>query len=413
MRRYDLKSLLRDARTLGWYAVRHGKLPAGSKLFEQIETLETATTANAAGVADLATEMERVVKAIAPATIDDLPPHGAYRDMVRRAIAAAMPLVLGLLTLLLTLYLAFQSSQLSQADTAIREYQEWVSRQPREKLYAAWKMYRYEQVLNVRKPPLEQLDAYQKLVEDAKQAVAKGAAIQGLLNDAAVVLYLPRTFQTLGPSFLRNFVTRLNEGADPFDPNTQIKQLEMAPIYAPTDCPGRDASAQHASTRPTVAPQAPTIEDHARSFDCFMTSHQINGYTLNYSPWDAIFQVRAKINLLVTWLLPGLYGLLGACVFLLRDLVRRRGSAAVIQEKRVTGMLLLLLRVALGGLAGIIIGWFWVPAPATGNGTAVATAISSVPFGLAFMAGFSIDTLFSLLDRINKSIGSGNGGAKG
>jgi hypothetical protein len=32
--------------------------------------------------------------------------------------------------------------------------------------------------------------------------------------------------------------------------------------------------------------------------------------------------------------------------------------------------------------------------------------ISSIPFGVAFLAGFSIDTLFSLLDRLNKAIDS-------
>lgn len=74
---------------------------------------------------------------------------------------------------------------------------------------------------------------------------------------------------------------------------------------------------------------------------------------------------------------------------------------------RAASMLLLVLRVALGGLAGIIIGWFWVPAPPSGSGNSIATAISSIPFGLAFMAGFSIDTLFSLLERIKRTIDTG------
>ena len=33
-----------------------------------------------------------------------------------------------------------------------------------------------------------------------------------------------------------------------------------------------------------------------------------------------------------------------------------------------------------------------------------AQPISSIPFGIAFLAGFSIDTLFSMLDRLNKTI---------
>jgi ABC-type proline/glycine betaine transport system permease subunit len=59
------------------------------------------------------------------------------------------------------------------------------------------------------------------------------------------------------------------------------------------------------------------------------------------------------------------------------------------------------LRMALGGIAGIVIGWFWVPAPSKG---AELVAITSAPFALAFLAGFSIDILFSLLDRLNRAI---------
>ena len=58
-----------------------------------------------------------------------------------------------------------------------------------------------------------------------------------------------------------------------------------------------------------------------------------------------------------------------------------------------------LLRLALGGIAGLVIGWFSVP----GVGTS-ATQISSIPFGVAFLAGFSIDTLFALLERLTHSL---------
>jgi hypothetical protein len=61
------------------------------------------------------------------------------------------------------------------------------------------------------------------------------------------------------------------------------------------------------------------------------------------------------------------------------------------------------LRVALGALAGIIIGWFSVPN--TPAASSAAISISSIPFGMAFLAGFSIESLFSWLDRLNKTIG--------
>ncbi len=38
-----------------------------------------------------------------------------------------------------------------------------------------------------------------------------------------------------------------------------------------------------------------------------------------------------------------------------------------------------------------------------GDGATVPQ-ISSIPFGMAFLAGFSIETLFSMLDRLNRTI---------
>jgi hypothetical protein len=99
-------------------------------------------------------------------------------------------------------------------------------------------------------------------------------------------------------------------------------------------------------------------------------------------------------------MLPGLYGLLGACVFLMRDLLRV-GLSKADGDARIVDVLSLLLRVALGGLAGIIIGWFWVPTLPTPSTSAIA--VSSISFGMAFLAGFSIDSLFALLDRLIKN----------
>ena len=102
--------------------------------------------------------------------------------------------------------------------------------------------------------------------------------------------------------------------------------------------------------------------------------------------------------------MPGLYGLLGACVYLMRDFVLVNGTYALARNPTVLSMLSLSLRIALGGLAGVIIGWFWVP---SGTGPCAAMpVVSSIPFGMAFLAGFSIETLFSLLDRLNKAVDS-------
>ena len=63
----------------------------------------------------------------------------------------------------------------------------------------------------------------------------------------------------------------------------------------------------------------------------------------------------------------------------------------------------ILLRMAAGGLAGIIVGWFWVPTA----GSAAGPGWPSLSFGLAFLAGFSTDALFSMLDRLLRGLSPG------
>src|SRR5258708_29462085 len=104
------------------------------------------------------------------------------------------------MTLLLTLYLAFQSSELHKADLALREYQDLESEGLQEKIYHAWKMYRYERVLNVKGPPLAQLDGYQQLVDDSKHLSEKRDAVQKLLIDSSVIRYVPDFFDYRRPS---------------------------------------------------------------------------------------------------------------------------------------------------------------------------------------------------------------------
>ena len=122
---------------------------------------------------------------------------------LRRLMAHLTPFVVGLLSLLLTLYLAFESSELHSADMALREYQDWVHERPQEKLYQAWRMYRYEGVLHVQGPPLTQLVEYQKLVEEARLLIVKRHAITNMLQDAAVTRYVPTMFEHHGPEWLQ------------------------------------------------------------------------------------------------------------------------------------------------------------------------------------------------------------------
>lgn len=412
-----LSNLLLDAEALADYAARHGCLPADCRVFE---LLAQAQSLHAAGkqsqlAADLSHEIDSLARAIQPVSVFRLTWRRRLHTVVSRSVTATAPFVIGLLTLLLTFYLAFQSSQLHQADMALRSYYEWVAQQPREKLFAAFKLYRYERVLNVTTPPLAQLDAYQKLVEDAQQLANKGAAIQGMLQSASALQYVPHFLEEIGSRRMRSFFLKLNAVGPVLDelPTGAVPQLD-AGRGAPGALPGApdalqsthcktEAPARAAPLKPVALRGAVRTVDLADSYEegwaCFLQRIKLDPRQLSYSQWPVIYDTQIKINMLVTWLLPGLYGLLGACVYVMRRLILTRH--ALPGNGSALNALSLLLRIALGGLAGIIIGWFWVP----GAGTAASLSqISSIPFGIAFLAGFSIETLFSLLDKLNRNL---------
>lgn len=90
------------------------------------------------------------------------------------------------------------------------------------------------------------------------------------------------------------------------------------------------------------------------------------------------------------YLLPLLYGWLGACLYVLRMLARDIKALSYTPEQD----MLYRLRIYMGSLAGLIVVWFLPAAPAS------AGAKSLSVFAVALLVGYSIDLLFALLDRI-------------
>jgi hypothetical protein len=95
---------------------------------------------------------------------------------------------------------------------------------------------------------------------------------------------------------------------------------------------------------------------------------------------------EALAFLLNQGVLPLLYGMLGAAVFL-----SRRYMSTSSELWASNPLADALMRIGLGGMAGLIVGWFQTPD---------VSKLTTTPFALAFVAGFSIDIVFSLLERI-------------
>lgn len=113
-----------------------------------------------------------------------------------------------------------------------------------------------------------------------------------------------------------------------------------------------------------------------------------------------VYVVQQSNNLIIIfnqYILPLLYGLLGGFAFVLRSLaVESRNMTYTNTSKIKYG-----LRIHLGALAGLVIGFLW--GDFQGQSFGVVESLS--PLAVAFLAGYSVDFLFRMLDSLISSTG--------
>lgn len=102
-----------------------------------------------------------------------------------------------------------------------------------------------------------------------------------------------------------------------------------------------------------------------------------------------LLSAEAVLKVLQGYILPLLYGLLGAFIFVLRSLSGEIKSITYNYDCEIKYR----LRLTLGALGGMIIGWFLKP-----EDIQVSASVSSM--ALAFLMGYNVDVLFTLMDKI-------------
>jgi hypothetical protein len=120
-----------------------------------------------------------------------------------------------------------------------------------------------------------------------------------------------------------------------------------------------------------------------------------NFFSTNAAPGDlGGVIVQGKVEMLLVflsgYLLPMLYGLLGACAFVLRKLSDEIDKLSYANDARVRYS----LRLNIGLLSGLAVGWFIKP------GVGETALVSLSPLALAFVAGYGSDLFFVALDKI-------------
>ena len=99
------------------------------------------------------------------------------------------------------------------------------------------------------------------------------------------------------------------------------------------------------------------------------------------------------IRSLQIYVLPLIYGLLGALIFTLRSLSKEIKNLTYTSHSETKYR----LRISMGLLGGMAIGWFFKPED-------VAEASSLSPMAISFLVGYNVELLFNLMDKLIATI---------
>lgn len=224
---------------------------------------------------------------------------------------------------------------------------------------------------------------------------------------------IPATPVDSGPSVTDGLATgpepagMSDPGADPGSTKDPI--IETVSLVAQTP-PATDFVADNYSRcltgagKPAVLPDARDVPEYMARFSrlvssenamnaavrCLIGLAEFEKQNLNLKQFNgSTLPILRLMNFTNLWLLPALYGMLGATIFHLRQyLDPLRPNPAAMR---------IILRLCLSGFSGVAIAWFWRPDE---NGQ---ITIAELTFGLAsiaFVFGYSIEIFFNLLDRL-------------
>jgi hypothetical protein len=124
--------------------------------------------------------------------------------------------------------------------------------------------------------------------------------------------------------------------------------------------------------------------------DCLFQALNLRPPLTSASDWERQrYSFEHAMTIIGTWVLPAIYGALGALVYYMRQFMnplRRDPNGTKV-----------IMRVSLGALAGILLAWFWTTTSVSDSLTVPNIGLGTLTF--AFIIGFSIEVFFGFLDR--------------
>jgi hypothetical protein len=132
----------------------------------------------------------------------------------------------------------------------------------------------------------------------------------------------------------------------------------------------------------TLPPDIPFARD-AKWFDAYnQTNDRYEVITL--AAVKAQEEAGLAVGLVLSFILPLLFGVIGAIAYIVRTISNEIASSTFSPTTPIRH----LMRVTLGALAGVVVGFF----------TNVTNQIMLSPLAIAFLAGYGVEPLFSMFD---------------
>ena len=399
------ESLLHDLRVAVEYAARAGLLRSDEIATVLKDAEDAARESKPLDTKSLIATTNLVAQLISPVTLADLEQGRNPFSKDNQKRASRLQVLLATFSLLVLISIGYFMQSLRIEQTALSDLAEVQDLRPVAKLTSVRKMAQYDEPLS---RPSALYDEYHDRIEELQQINNRLVATYRNATEAAAIPLLPI------PQMLETFIVNLEDqtnyaqipvtegqddgssapgAGDPsLDPATQAKSPEICA----EDSDGEIRLPKGYSTFPHWMRKvlADSLSDFCFQLKVLSPSGQgilLNQSSMAYLPF--LPTIKEKVALRTTWFLPFLYGLLGALVFMMR-------MTAGVRTAAMNGFTIL-VRLSLGGVAGIVVGWFSAT-PAT---TITSASALSIPFALAFLTGYGIDSLFSVLDRLNRALG--------
>lgn len=175
-------------------------------------------------------------------------------------------------------------------------------------------------------------------------------------------------------------------------PDSIAQSSNITPPNRPVD---QQDSAISFPVRRAELPEKPSLNKHRDSLQLWMD--KLLPIRTNYI--QGTNYARNALTSFQSFILPLLYGILGALLFILR---KYKSSLKTGSSLNATNYL---IRIVMGGLAGLAIGWF-----VSIDGSDTPFKIGNLsPLALSFLAGYGVEILFTGLDSLVSKFSNSNG----